>query len=80
MSLSSQQQAQSAMEPIKAKPLEAQTIFKCINVILVLILLFCINGFLQFRKYCETKGYYVFSTDALIWCGFGFFSIFVIFI
>jgi ceramide synthetase len=47
-------------------------------VVLVLVLLFCIEGFLRFREYCVAKGYYVFSTDSLIWCAVGFAGIFVV--
>lgn len=47
-------------------------------MVLVLILLFCIKGFLSFREYCISKGYYVFSTDSLVWCAVGFGAIFVV--
>lgn len=68
-----QQQKQAEKEP-----LSSEAIFKYINVVLVLVLLFCIKGFLQFREYCISRGYYVFSTDSLIWCAVGFASIFVV--
>jgi hypothetical protein len=58
--------------------LTSETIFKYINIVIVLILLFCIKGFLLFREYCIGKGYYVFSIDSLIWCAVGFAGIFVI--
>ena len=54
-----------------------ELIFKYINIVIVLILLFCIQGFLRFREHSIEQGYYVFSTDSLIWCAAGFFGIFV---
>lgn len=72
------QQLAGEKEVAVGKPvLTSETIFKYINAVLVLILLFCLKGFLVFREYCMQKGYYVFSTDSLIWCGVGFAGIFV---
>lgn len=44
---------------------------------LLLILVFCVPGFLKFRDHCAAKGYYVFSSDSLSWCGLGFLIVFV---
>jgi hypothetical protein len=61
------------------KALTSETIFKYINLVIILVLIFCIKGFLSFREYCIAKGYYVFSIDSLIWCAVGFAGIFVTF-
>lgn len=65
------------VERKSGKGLSTETIFKYINGVIVLVLVFCLKGFLEFREYCVQKGYYVFSTDSLIWCGVGFAGIFV---
>lgn len=62
---------------LENKILKSEAIFKYINIAIVLILLFCIKGFLNFREFCFEKGYYVFATDSLIWCAVGFAGIFV---
>ena len=49
------------------------------NISVTFILLFCVKGFLEFREYCLSKGYYVFAVDSLIWMAVGFSFIFVIF-
>jgi hypothetical protein len=59
------------------KAVTSETIFKYINLVIVLVLVFCVKGFLEFREYCVQKGHYVFSTDSLIWCAVGFVGIFV---
>ena len=74
--VSTKSESRSGVKEV-GKPLTSETIFKYINVVIVLILLFCIKGFLTFREYCIEKGYYVFSMDSLIWCAVGFAGIFV---
>lgn len=54
-----------------------ETVFKYVNLFVVLILLFCIKGFINFREECSAKNIYVFSVDSLIWSLVGFISIFV---
>ena len=46
-------------------------------MVVTFVLLFCVKGFLEFRAYCEAKGYYVFQVDSLIWLAAGFFFVFV---
>lgn len=57
--------------------LSSEDIFKWVNLGVTVILIFCVKGFLEFRAYCEVKGYYVFAVDSLIWVAVGFFFIFV---
>lgn len=64
------------MQPSK-KRFTPEDIFKYVNLAVTSILLFCVKGFLEFRSYCEMKGYYVFSMDSLIWIAVGFSFIFV---
>lgn len=59
------------------KKFTAEDIFKYVNFAVTFILLFCVKGFLEFRAYCESKSYYVFAVDSLIWVGVGFFFVFV---
>lgn len=59
------------------KKITAEDIFKYVNLAVTFILLFCVKGFLEFRAYSESKAYYVFSVDSLIWVGVGFFFVFV---
>lgn len=56
----------------------SEQIFKYLCVLLVGILIYCLPGFLNFREHCLQRGYYVFATDSLAYCGIGFVSIFVI--
>ncbi len=63
--------------PSGKKNISPEDIFKYVNLAVTFILLFCVKGFLEFRAYCESKGYYVFSVDSLIWMGVGFFFVFV---
>lgn len=60
------------------KVITSEKIFKYVNIVLALILAFCVKGFLKFREYCMQKSYYVFSVDSLIWCAVGFAGIFVV--
>ena len=55
----------------------SEKIFKWVCFALLGILIFCLKGFLNFRSFCEAKGYYFFPSDSLVWCGVGFCSIFV---
>lgn len=59
-------------------PLTSETIFKYVNIFVTLILVFCIQGFLNFRDHCISKGIYVFSIDSFIWSLVGFIGIFVL--
>lgn len=61
----------------RGEKISPEDIFKYVNLAVTFILLFCVKGFLEFRAYCESKGYYVFAVDALIWVGVGFSFIFV---
>jgi hypothetical protein len=63
--------------PLK-KPLTSETIFKYVNIIVTLILLFCIKGFIKFRDHCISKDIYVFPVDSLIWSLVGFIGIFIV--
>jgi len=56
----------------------SEKIFKWVCFALIGILIFCLKGFLNFRSFCEAKGYYFFPSDSLVWCGVGFCSIFII--
>ena len=47
------------------------------NLVVTLILVFCIQGFLNFREHCQAKGFYVLSMDSLVWSLVGFVGIFV---
>ena len=64
------------MVPAK-KVLTSEVIFKYVNLFVLLILLFCIKGFLNYREFCQENGIYVFSVDSFIWSLFGFIFIFV---
>lgn len=61
----------------KRNPMEMENIFKTICIILLMILVFCVPGFLKFRDYCMSKNYYVFAVDSFRWCTLGFFLVFV---
>lgn len=63
--------------PKKREAITSETVFKYINIVLILILIYCVPGFLNFREYAQLKGWYVFSPDSLIWCAAGFIGIFV---
>ena len=54
-----------------------EQVFRNVCIVLFLILVFCVPGFLKFRHYCESKGYYVFAADSFRWCMLGFFLVFV---
>lgn len=69
----------TAVTAKKREPITSETVFKYINIVLILILIYCVPGFLNFREYAQQKGWYVFSTDSLIWCAAGFIGIFVSF-
>jgi hypothetical protein len=61
------------------KKFSHEDIFKWVNLVVTFVLLFCVKGFLEFRAYCQLKGYYVFEVDSLIWLAAGFFFVFVLF-
>lgn len=65
------------LSPVDKKKVSSEEIFKYVNIAVTFALFFCVKGFLEFRGYCETKGYYVFAVDSLIWLAVGFFFIFV---
>lgn len=62
----------------ESSPKGIMKVFRIVCIILFLILIFCVPGFLRFRYYCESKGYYVFSIDSFKWCTLGFLLVFVI--
>lgn len=64
--------------PIKNNQVEVvQKVFRNVCIVLLLVLVFCVPGFIKFREYCVGKGYHVFSADSFAWCGLGFFLVFV---
>lgn len=63
--------------PPTKKKLTSEDIFKYVNLAVTFILLFCVKGFLEFRAYSESKGYYVFAVDSLVWVAVGFSFVFV---
>ena len=71
-----QKEGKSSKEEIVGNP-TTERVFKCLSIIVVSILLYCLPGFLRFREYCISKGYYVFSTSSFIWTVVGFFGVFV---
>ena len=73
-------QAMSEESQSEKKVITSETVFKYINLIVVLIMLFCVQGFLNFREFCISKNIYVFSIDSLVWSLIGFIAIFVLII
>lgn len=76
--MSSQSIINSKQSKYTNSGMDTETIFKYINIIVTLILLFCIKGFLSFRELCQQKGYYVINMDSVIWSLVGFLTIFVL--
>lgn len=68
-----------SLSPSSKKKVSSEDIFKYVSMAVTFVLVFCVKGFLEFRAYCESKGYYVFAVDSLIWLAAGFFFIFVSF-
>lgn len=65
-------------DTVQKKVFTSETIFKYVNWLVVLILVFCIKGFINFRNHCISKQIHVFSVDSFIWSLVGFVSIFVL--
>jgi hypothetical protein len=57
--------------------LSSEDVFKVVSYVLVGILSLCVKRILDFRHYCQEKGYYVFAEDSLLYCGVSFITIFV---
>ncbi len=48
-----------------------ERLFRNVTIVLVGLLLYCIPGFLSFRKIAEAQGFYFIRAEAWWWCLFG---------
>jgi hypothetical protein len=64
-------------EMLKREPRGMEKLFKFVCMALFAMLVLCVPGFLRFREYCQSKGYYVFSVDSFRWFSLGFVVVFV---
>ena len=64
---------------VQNQPSQSERVFKYVNIVLLLILAYCIPGFLAFRELSIRQGYHSFKLSSLGWSAVGFFGIFVFF-
>lgn len=58
--------------PITEKEVPSERLFSNVSVVLVLILLYCIPGFLSFKELASAKGYHFVKAESWWWCLVGF--------